>query len=1433
MRRNILGLDLGTTSIGFAKVIEDDDYQKSSVELIGVRVNPLTTDEQTNFEKGKPVSVNADRTLKRGMRRNLDRYQLRRDNLIELLKAHDIINADAILTENGKNTTHSTYALRALAATAEISLHAFAKVLLAINKKRGYKSSRKARNEDEGQLIDGIAIAKRLYDENLTPGQLSYQLLKEGKRYLPDFYRSDLNTELNKVWNTQRQFYPEILTEEFKKHLEGKGQRATSAAFWGAYGFNTADNKGNRDEKKLKAYQWRSEAVYKQLTKEEVAYVITEINNDLNRSSGYLGAISDRSKELFFNKQTVGQYLYEQIKNNPHNRLKGQVFYRQDYLDEFETIWETQAKFHPELTLKLKEEIRDVIIFYQRKLKSQKGLISFCEFESREIEINDNGQKTRRRIGLRVAPKSSPLFQEFKIWQVLNNLEFRNKKTKEIFIPDLTAKQQLFDELNVKGNLLASEALSILGYKTKDWEANYYSIEGNRTNKVLYDAYLKILEREGYDEDLLKLSGNDDIDVAKVEKAASEIKQMVEEVFEALDINTEILSFNPEMDGKEFEHQALYQLWHLLYAAEDDNKKYSQEDIFTYGHENIGLKKKLCGKFGFKPEHAKILVNVAFSNDYGSLSSKAMRNIYPFIKELTYDKACAEAGYRHSASSMTKEEIAARPLQKRLELLKKNELRSPVVEKILNQMVNVVNTLIDDENIKRKALGLPEDFHFDEIRIELARELKKNAKERAEMTTNINAAKQLHEKVVKILQTEFGVPNPSRNDIVRYKLYAELKNNGYKDLYTNTYIPREILFSKQIDVDHIIPQMSLFDDSFSNKTVVFRKDNQDKGNKTAYDYILSRYGEVALGEYMSRVNNLFELGKKNKEEGINKAKFQKLQKRLIDIGDGFIERDLRESQYIAKKAKNMLYGICRNVISTTGEITARLREDWQLVNVMQEINLPKFRALGLTEIIDKKGGGQKERISDWTKRNDHRHHAMDALTIAFTRHSHIQYLNHLNARKDEHHTWHPVINKIEEKETDLVFDDFGNRKRVFKVPMPDFREVVKEHLESVLVSYKAKNKVVTKNKNKIRTAKGGKVKTELTPRGQLHKETIYGKYRYYETREEKVGPKFDEDMIKMVTNPLYQKLLFERLIDNDNDPKKAFSGKNTLAKKPIYLDQDQSLVLPEKVQLRWLVEDYSIRKDITPENLKDIKAIEKTLDLGVKKILLKRLEIFDGDPKKAFSDLDKNPIWLNESKGISIKRITISGVKNAEAIHLKKNHFGKAILDNSGNPVPSSFVSTGNNHHVAIYRDENGDLQDRIVSFFEAVHLINNGEPAVNKQYNQGLGWQFLFTLKQNEYFVFPNTEMGFAPKEIDLLDKRNKKIISPNLFRVQKLSKVEYGNSAVREYVFRHHLETNVEERKELKGVTFKSIKSLGYLEHIIKVRINHIGEVVKIGEY
>jgi CRISPR-associated endonuclease Csn1 len=489
---------------------------------------------------------------------------------------------------------------------------------------------------------------------------------------------------------------------------------------------------------------------------------------------------------------------------------------------------------------------------------------------------------------------------------------------------------------------------------------------------------------------------------------------------------------------------------------------------------------------------------------------------------------------------------------------------------------------------------------------------------------------------------------------------------------------------------------------------------------------------------------------------------------------------------------------------------------------MQELNWEKYNKLGLTKTIENREGHKIKRITDWTKRNDHRHHAMDALTIAFTKRSIIQYLNNLNARSDKSGS----IYGIEVNE--LYRDDKGKLKFKPPIPLNEFRAEAKRHLENTLISIKAKNKVMTLNVNTSKSKGGIHKKRQFTPRGQLHNETIYGSIQQYVTKDEKVGGGFTEELIQKVAKESFREALLKRLVEYENDPKKAFTGKNSLDKNPIWIDNLHTSKVPEKVKTVLTETAYTIRKEISP----DLK-IDKVIDKKVRTILEKRLEEYNGDNRKAFSNLIENPIWLNKEKGISIKRVTITGISSAEALHEKKDKDGDLVLDKNGKTLPVDFVNTGNNHHVAVYRDETGNLQENVISFFEAVTRVSLGQSVIENDYKHDQGWQFLFSMKQNEYFVFPNEQTGFDPKEIDLLDPHNYHLVSPNLFRVQKFSKIIYGNSAVRDYVFRHHLETTINDAKELKDITYKSIKSLAVFNSIVKVRINHIGQIVFVGEY
>lgn len=1372
--KKVLGLDLGTTSIGWAIVNQAENKdEQSSIVKAGVRVNPLSVDEKDSFEKGKPTSTNAERTLKRGMRRNQQRFKQRRNNLLAMMKAEGWIADGDVLSEEGSGSTWNTLMIRSKSADREVSLHDLAKILLSINAKRGYKSNRKTDSTEDGELVDGMEVAKILATENITPAEYIYSLILKGVRVLPQFYASDIQKEYDRIWDKQRIYYPEILTDDFKKQLSHQNGKGASSIFLAKYGIYTADNKGK--DKKVQAIKWRVEALKRQIEKDILAYVLCLLRSELSASSNYLGAISDRSKELYFNNQTVGQYLYSKLLSDPNYSTKNEVFYRQDYIDEFERIWTMQSKFHPELTEELKRKIRDNIIFYQRDLKSQKGLVAYCEFESEPVELVINGKKTTKRRGCRVAPKSSFVFQEFKIWNVLNNIKISDKEgVLETRFLSLDEKEILAEALEFRKKMSQTEALKLIGQNARKFTLNYKELEGNETLYQFYKSFLKIVE----------LSGHETCDIDKTPPAR--VFELVSCVFTALGFNTSILEIETSLPKQEYELQPLFKLWHLIYSYQGDSSVTGDAKLVN----------KISAICNMPEDYAKVLASIHFNDDYCSLSNKAMQKILPYLKEGNrYDIACSYAGYNHS-NFQTKEKNEERTLNDNLTVLPKGALRNPVVEKIVNQMINVVNQI-------SKTYGKP-----DEIHIELARELKSNAEQRAKLVSDIAVRTKQNDEIAEILKNKFGIVNPTKNDILRYRLYCELKDNGYKTLYSNKFIPEALLFSPNIDIEHIIPQARLFDDSFSNKTLEYRDVNIKKGKRTALDFVRDEYGEDAVQDYRNKINDLA------CREIISKTKRNNLLMPESEIPDNFLERDLTMSQYIAKKAMEILHSYVRVVVPTTGSITAKLRSDWQLVDVMKELNIPKYKELGMIyNQYSEIGGHQTVKIENWTKRNDHRHHAMDALTIAFTKPAHIQLLNNLNAKSDASSSIYGIF------KNETVATDNG---WIFAPPMPlnELRSAFKKELESVLVSVKAKNKVVSHNVNRTKCKGGTQEKTGLAVRGQLHKEQVYGLRHQYETYCVTVGGTMTREVIHSVASKIQRDALLARLESFEGNAKKAFTGKNSLDNNPIYLDASHTKRLPSKVKCVNVVDVFSIRKEIGPD-----LTVSKVLDRKARKILMDRIAEFGGDQKKAFSNLSENPIYLDKEKGVILKRVTISENLPLVALHDKHDKNGQLIHDESGNTIPADFVNLRNNHHSALYVDENGEMHEKVVSMFEALQRISHGYPIVDKEYNSGLGWRFLYSIKINEMLVFPDRKTGFEPSEIDLMDEANYASISPNLFRVQKLSSMYY--------VFRHHLETTLNDDNRLKDITWKRITSFKGFEGAVKVRINHLGKIVAVGEY
>lgn len=1283
--KRILGLDLGTTSIGWALVNEKENPdERSSIVKLGVRLVPLenfTNGEGKQikmkisdaFASGVSVSTKAARRKAKSARVNNARYKQRRDQLKKIFIQNGWIGDDTPLCEEGKDSTFTTLRLRAKAVSECISLEELARVLLMINKKRGYKSNRKLRKEDEGEAIDGMHVAYKMYENNLTPGQYVNMCCTEGKFYIPQFYPSDLRNELKQVWSVQKSAYPELTDDVYLK-IDGCNEKATWAILAEALGLKGIKRDGKKQEQKRENYAWRAKAAISVLDKEQLAIVLSCINHDIHSASGYLGGISDRSKLLYFKKQTIGQYLLSIVDNNRHTSLKKRVFYREDYLNEFEKIWETQAMYHPELTEELKNMVRNECIFYQRPLKSQKHNVDFCTLESYDDKVVLDGKEVVIRKGLRVCPKSSPLYQEFKVWQGINNLEITDRFTYEVRELSESERNNLFAELNMTGCMKKSDIFRCLSISSRRYNINFDELPGNSTREVFYRAYLKMLPATGHTE----------IDEKKVKAVVKE--SVVRQVFEALGFNTDILDDNKNLCDGEFDKHASYQLWHLLYSSDGTNLN----DRLV----------KLC-KFGEYTECAQILSSVSFANDYGNLSAKALRKILPYMRKgMKYSEACKAAGYNHSVRSYTKEENEKRELLDRLPEYNSGALRNPVVDKVLAQLTNVVNCIIDE-------YGRP-----DEVRVEMAREMKNNSKERERISKTIKENASNAERISKLLKDEFGFAHPTRKDIVRWRLYEELKFNGYRTLYSNTYIRREDVFSKMYDIEHIIPQARLFDDSFANKTLELTSVNQEKASRTAYDYMTQVCAQEDLDNYVGLINSAFVDGH------ISKTKRNYLLMKQEDIPSDFIQRDLRETQYITRKAMEMLENVVRTVIATTGRITDFLREEWQLVDVMKELNIPTYELLGLVRRDKNHESKLISRIEGWSKRSDHRHHAMDALTVAFTKRSAVQYLNTLNANCNA-----------------------GTNKRI-EAPMPvnELREETRKALSDILISVRSSKKVTTTHCNKAT----GQV--TFTPRGALHAETYYGSIKR--------------------------------------------SGEII----------------------------YTARKEIDPT-----LDVDSVIDKRVREILYQRLRDSDNAPKIAFVALDNNPVWFNKEAGILIKKVTVRNKKvNAPiAVHEKRDHRGNIILDKSGNSIPTDFVAPDNNHHIAFYKDAKGKLHERTMTFYEAVERKRQGLEVFDKDYRREDGWKYLFSLQRGEYIVFPNEERGFSTLDIDMCASENKVLISPHLFIVQKLSK--------KNYVFRHHLDPTTDENPALKDINWKSIRNIPALNHIVKVRLNILGEIVE----
>jgi len=250
----------------------------------------------------------------------------------------------------------------------------------------------------------------------------------------------------------------------------------------------------------------RAKAVADQIGLKELGRVLLHINQKRGYKSSrneatlekkdtdYVAEVKNRHQLLIEKELTVGEFFYTVLCNNPFYRIKDQVFPREAYIEEFDAICKNQEKFYPDvLTSDFIDRLKNEIIFYQRKLKSQKGLVSICEFEGTYVKAkSENGKEKIIFAGPRVAHRSSPLFQVCKIWETINSITLKNKSGDELYVTS-EKKNEIFKYLDYHEKLSFAELKKILEIKKGDgWYGNKMlekGIQGNLTKTAIKKCF--------------------------------------------------------------------------------------------------------------------------------------------------------------------------------------------------------------------------------------------------------------------------------------------------------------------------------------------------------------------------------------------------------------------------------------------------------------------------------------------------------------------------------------------------------------------------------------------------------------------------------------------------------------------------------------------------------------------------------------------------------------------------------------------------------------------------------------------------------------------------------------------------------------------------------------------------------------------------------
>lgn len=447
------------------------------------------------------------------------------------------------------------------------------------------------------------------------------------------------------------------------------------------------------------------------------------------------------------------------------------------------------------------------------------------------------------------------------------------------------------------------------------------------------------------------------------------------------------------------------------------------------------------------------LMGVDLPSGYGAYSRKALEKMLPHLMEGKNEwEAKAACGYDRAEALATYDRLP-RPEKDD----GKGWVTNPIVVQALYEVRKVVNAII-------REYGKP-----DRIVVEMAREMKRSAAEREEMILRIRDNEREREASRNRLREEFGVGNPSGTDILALRLWEQ---QGHLCPYTGRCIsdtPLRAHFQGkgELDIDHILPYSRSLDDSQNNKVLCFASANREKGNQTPREWL---EGKPEYERMLQCVESM-------RGSGMAYGKRRRFSQKEVEL-DQFIARQLTDTAYISREVRRYLEYLYsgdrvereKHVWTTRGQVTADLRWQW-----------------GLDGILNPQGDGKK-------LRDDHRHHAVDAMVVGMTTRKRLHGLSQTR----------------------------GPAKVSFEHPWVNFWDDVKGVIEGIHVSHRVSRGVA----------------------GALHEETNYGPTGRPDTFAYRVDVKaLTGAMVEKIRDATIREIVRQRCVEKGFDPAEVGSKK--------------------------------------------------------------------------------------------------------------------------------------------------------------------------------------------------------------------------------------------------------------------------------------------------